>query len=184
MRSKFLWITLLIMVALFSSCKKDDSKTDDSDQMTTDSENVSDTSVDESQNDENVTDSSNDTADNSVTDEETTDTDSTNICDPNPCDTPENREKYRTRCMPENEGTSYVCLCDTDHHESDGICCQPYSSNVSGKCECNTYYVAPADDPETCVAECTEDTIEGFNGYCVPGEVCQQGICIKDWCYQ
>ena len=184
MRSKLLWISLLVAVLIFSGCKKSDSESTDSDKLGNDAENISDTSATDEKNDESMNDqNSNDSGNDSTLDEEIADTDPANICDPNPCDTAENRETYRTRCMPENEGTSYTCLCDTDHHESDGICCQAYSNNVSGKCECNTYYVAPVDDPEICVAECTENTLEGFNGYCEPGQVCQQGICIKDWCY-
>jgi len=180
MRSKLLWTAVLVFVLLFFACTKNNNEENDSDKIANDSENVADsvTNDEEGQDDQ----KNDETSDRSGSDKETSDSDSSNICDPNPCDTEENRKTFKTRCMPENEGTSYTCLCDTEHHESDGICCQSYSNNVGGKCECNTYYVEPVEAPDTCVAECTENTIEGFNGYCEPGKVCQQGICIDDKC--
>lgn len=56
------------------------------------------------------------------------------------------------------------------------------TGDVDSDVECPPYYVRPDYDPEQCVPECTEDTIEGFNGYCEEGKVCQQGICITDRC--
>ena len=103
-------------------------------------------------------------------------------CDPNPCDTEENQAAHKTRCMPENEGTSHSCHCDLNYYLYDGICCQAHSSNKGGECKCDTYYTEPENEPGKCVAECTDNTIEGLNGYCKDGLICQQGTCIIDRC--
>ena len=103
-------------------------------------------------------------------------------CNPNPCDTEENRAAHKTRCMPENEGTSHSCVCETSYYSSDGLCCPAHSSNKEGSCKCDTYYLEPVEEPGTCVAECTDNTIEGLNGYCKSGKICQQGTCITDRC--
>ncbi|HRZ79307.1 MAG TPA: hypothetical protein P5044_04800 [bacterium] len=175
-----LCIIALLFFALLS-CSSGNSSESDTDSSVTDIEQNADadvTSDGQQENDESVSDSDSGNDENDVENDE----DTASICDPNPCDTEENRAAHKTRCMPENEGTEYVCLCDTSYTLSDGLCCQPFSSNVDGKCTCGTYYVAPDYDPEQCVPECTEDTIEGLNGYCEEGKVCRQGICITDWC--
>ena len=103
-------------------------------------------------------------------------------CDPNPCDTEENKAAHKSRCMPENEGTAHSCVCDASYYSYGDICCPAHSSEKGGKCECDTYYVEPVEEPGKCVAECTDNTIEGLNGYCKNGKICQQGICITDRC--
>ena len=116
-------------------------------------------------------------------DKETDDSDTAGgICSPNPCDTEENRAAHKSRCMPENEGTSYTCECDSSYYSYDGICCPAHSSEKGGKCVCDTYYTEPENEPGKCVAECTENSVEGLNGYCKNGKICQQGICITDRC--
>ena len=125
-------------------------------------------------------------ADNAATDSDTEKDDSdpaeSGICSPNPCDTAENQAAHKTRCMPENNGTSYTCVCDASYYSSDGLCCQPHSSNKGGKCTCDNYYVELEEEPGKCIAECSENTLEGLGGYCKDGFICQQGTCIKDRC--
>ena len=125
-------------------------------------------------------------ADSTETDSDAAATDSdpaeNGICSPNPCDTEENRAAHRSRCMPENNGTSFTCECDVNYYSSEGICCPAHSSNKNGKCQCDTYYVEPENEPGKCVAECTENSVEGLNGYCKDGKICQQGTCIADRC--
>ncbi|MBO4711673.1 hypothetical protein J5681_07145, partial [bacterium] len=103
-------------------------------------------------------------------------------CDPNPCDTEENKAAHKSRCMPENEGTAHSCVCDASYYSYGDLCCPAHSSEKGGKCQCDTYYVEPVEEPGKCVAECTDNTIEGLNGYCKNGKICQQGICITDRC--
>ena len=103
-------------------------------------------------------------------------------CDPNPCDTEENKAAHKSRCMPENEGTAHSCVCDASYYSYGDLCCPAHSSEKGGKCQCDTYYVEPVEEPGKCVAECTENTIEGLNGYCKDGFICRQGTCIKDRC--
>ncbi len=103
-------------------------------------------------------------------------------CEPNPCDTEENRAAHKSRCMPEENGTKHSCVCDAGYYSYDGLCCPAHSSNKNGKCQCDANYTEPAEEPGKCVAVCSEDTIEGLNGYCPEGKICQQGICIKDHC--
>lgn len=162
----------------------DSDKIDGSDSGTTndsDTADISDTEgKDDSDSQEAVSDA--DTANDS--DAETNDSEPVEEggCDPNPCDTEENRAAHKTRCMPENEGTSHTCVCETSYYSSDGLCCPAHSSNKGGSCKCDTYYTEPEENPGKCVAECTDNTIEGLNGYCKNGKICQQGICITDRC--
>lgn len=83
-------------------------------------------------------------ADDTAPDSDTGTTDSdpseSGICSPNPCDTEENRAAHKSRCMPENNGTSYTCVCDASYYSSEGLCCQPHSSNKGGKCKCDANY--------------------------------------------
>ncbi len=117
-------------------------------------------------------------------DPETGDSDTveSGTCSPNPCDTEENKAAHKSRCMPENEGTSYTCVCDSSYYSYGDLCCPAHSSEKGGKCVCDTYYVEPEEEPGKCVVACTENKIEGFNGYCPKGQICQQGTCIKDHC--
>ena len=128
------------------------------------------------ENDESVSDDDSDNTENDVENDD----DTASICDPNPCATVENIAAHKIRCMPENEGTAYVCICNQDYSLSDGLCCQPFSSNVDGKCKCITYYVAPSYSPGQCVPVCTKETVEGLDGYCGEAGWCQNGTCIDN----
>ena len=141
----------------------------DGDNGTTDTETDSDTAVTDNDPDTTPNDDDSDTAE-------------SGICSPNPCDTEENRAAHKSRCMPENNGTSYTCECDASYYFDGGLCCPAHSSNKNGKCQCDTYYVEPEDEPGKCVAACTENNVEGLNGYCPKGQICQQGTCITDRC--
>ncbi|HSW59885.1 MAG TPA: hypothetical protein VLJ60_03755, partial [bacterium] len=181
-------ILLIILSTGFFSCSSKSSAESDSDKDASDKDPLS-----ENENTDNEADDQNGHENDDVTkdadgiagnDNESGDEDTQNhICDPNPCETEKNIAENRTRCMPAEEGKSYTCECDVSYHSSEGLCCQPYSNNVLGECVCNTYYVAPDYDEEQCVPECSENTIEGLNGYCEEGKICQQGICIIDRCY-
>ena len=161
-----------------SGTTNDSDKIDGSDTGTT---NDSDTEEkDDSDSHEAVSDT--DTANDS--DPETNDSEpvAEGGCDPNPCDTEENRAAHKSRCMPENEGTAHSCVCDAYYYSYDGLCCPAHSSNQGGKCQCDKNYVETEENPGKCVAECSENTIEGLYGYCPKGSVCQQGLCIIDRC--
>lgn len=183
---KFSLLLLALLLCLVCSCgssgnkEKDDSdRIGETDADTTDDSDAADGSdtdkTDDSDNQKPASDDDN-TADDS--DSEAV----SGICSPNPCDTEENRAAHKSRCMPENEGTAYTCVCDSSYYSYGDICCPAHSSEKGGKCECDTYYVEPEDEPGKCVAACTENTIEGLNGYCKKGSICQQGTCIKDRC--
>ena len=182
---------LAALVCFVCSCGSSGSKEkDDSDQTgetdvdTTDDSDTADNSDKDQTNDSDTQEAATDgdTADDSDTEKEDSDTVESGICSPNPCDTAENQAAHKTRCMPENNGTSYTCECDSSYHSSNGLCCPAHSSEKNGKCLCDTYYVEPEEEPGKCVAECTENTIEGLNGYCKDGFICRQGTCIKDRC--
>ena len=175
MSRKFL-IAMVFVLFLFSACSKGSTTTDADSGESLDGDTIEDMDVASDESSDSVNDASDESHDSDV---------EVSVCQPNPCDTTANQEAHRTRCLPNSdEDLGYECLCDTEghYHESDGICCPPYSNNEEGKCECVSYYTHPADDPEACVAICGEDTIEGLNGYCPEGEVCQQGKCIEDLC--
>ena len=169
--------------------KTDVDTTDDSDTADvsdTDKKDDSDTEKPASASDEDNTVNDNDSEkdDSQTDDSDTNDSDpiESGICSPNPCDTAENQAEHKTRCMPENEGTSYTCVCDVSYYSYDGLCCQPHSSNKGGKCQCDNYYLETEEEPGKCIAKCTENTLEGLTGYCQKGFTCQQGTCIKDHC--
>jgi len=159
-----------------SEIQDSDSEKTDTEPAETDSDNATADNDPENNNDSGTTpdDSDSETGD--------SDTAESGICSPNPCDTEENRAAHKSRCMPENNGTSYTCECDASYYSYDGLCCQAHSSNKGGKCVCDTYYVEPEEEAGKCVAQCTENTIEGLNGYCKGDYICQQGTCIKDRC--
>ena len=180
---KFSLLLLAMLFCFVCSCgssgskEKDDSdKIDETDVDTTDDSDAADVSdtdqKDDSDTQEAVTDSD--------TEKDDSDTAESGICSPNPCDTEENRAAHKSRCMPENEGTSYTCECDASYYSDGGICCPAHSSNKNGKCQCDTYYVEPEEEPGKCVAACTENKVEGLNGYCPKGQICPQGTCITD----
>ena len=182
-----LFFAMLLCFAC-SSGKSDSNKGNDSDRIggtdtdtTGDSDSASAPDTDSPDSPEPASD-----ADSTETDSDAAATDSdpaeNGICSPNPCDTEENRAAHRSRCMPENNGTSFTCECDVNYYSSEGICCPAHSSNKNGKCQCDTYYVEPENEPGKCVAECTENSVEGLNGYCKDGKICQQGTCIADRC--
>ena len=196
---KFSVLFLAMLFCFVCSCGNSGSKEkDDSDQIgetdvdTTDDSDTVDNSdkdrtndsdsgkTDDSDTQEAVTDS--DTADDSDTEKDDSDPIESGICSPNPCDTAENQAAHKTRCMPENNGTSYTCECDASYYSYGDICCPAHSSEKGGKCQCDTYYVEPEEEPGKCVAACSENTIEGLNGYCKGDYICQQGTCIKDRC--
>lgn len=174
-------IQLCIIALLFFeilSCSSGIS-TGNADLSVTDIEQIADTDEnydDQKLNDEILNDNDSDNAENDVE----SDDDMASICDPNPCETVENIAAHKIRCVPENEGSFYVCKCNQDYSLSGGLCCQPFSSNVEGKCKCITYYVAPSYSPGQCVPVCTKDTIEGLNGYCGETGICQNGQCITN----
>ena len=159
--------------------KNDSDKIDGNDIDTTDDSDNADAPDTDKTNDSDTQEAASDGDTENVNDSDTVES---GICSPNPCDTEENRAAHKSRCMPENEGTAYSCVCDVSYYSYDGICCPAHSSNKGGKCQCDKYYVATEEDPGTCVAECTENTIEGLNGYCKDGLFCRQGVCIKDRC--
>ena len=179
---------LLIFCFACSSAKSEIKERNDSDSNEAEIQDrdngTTDTEPAETDSDNAVTDSDNPDTPTADSDSETDDSDTaeSGICSPNPCDTEENRAAHKSRCMPENNGTSYTCECDANYYTSEGICCQAHSSNKGGKCQCDTYYVEPEDEPEKCVAACTENNVEGLNGYCPKGRICQQGTCITDRC--
>ncbi|MBR4531301.1 hypothetical protein IKO70_02675 [bacterium] len=188
---KFSLLLLAMLFCFVCSCGSSGKKEkDDSDQIgetdadTTDDSDAADVpdtdKKDDSDTQEAVTDG--DTADDSDTEKDDSDTAEGGICSPNPCDTEENRAAHKSRCMPENEGTAYSCVCDPSYYSDGDLCCQAHSSNKNGKCQCDTYYTEPEEEPGKCVAACTENTIEGLNGYCKGDYICQQGTCIKDRC--
>ena len=196
---KFSVLFLAMLFCFVCSCGNSGSKEkDDSDQIgetdvdTTDDSDTVDNSdkdrtndsdsgkTDDSDTQEAVTDS--DTADDSDTEKDDSDPIESGICSPNPCDTEENQAAHKSRCMPENNGTSYTCECDSSYYSYGDICCPAHSSEKGGKCQCDTYYVEPEEEPGKCVAACSENTIEGLNGYCKKGSICQQGTCITDRC--
>ncbi|HQM84632.1 MAG TPA: hypothetical protein PLD55_08125 [bacterium] len=181
-------VLLMMLSAGFFSCSSKTSTGSDSDNFISDKDPLSENENSDNETDDKsghvnddvvLDDDSSSVSDNESDDEDTQD----HICDPNPCETEKNIAENRTRCMHADEGRSYTCECDVSYHSSEGLCCQPYSNNVEGECVCNTYYVTPDYDEEQCVPECSENTIEGLNGYCPEGEICQQGICITDRCY-
>lgn len=154
---------------------------DPSDVSDTDKKDDSDTEkTNDSDTQEAVTDD--DTAEDNDTETDDSDTAESGICSPNPCDTEENRAAHKSRCMPENNGTSYTCVCDASYYSDGGLCCPAHSSNKNGKCQCDTYYTEPEEEAGKCVAMCTENMLEGLNGYCKGDYICQQGTCIKDRC--
>ncbi len=182
-----LFFSLIFCFACSSGKSENKEEVNDSDGseaeiQDSDNSEATDTEPSETDSDNAVTDSDNtDTAPNDG-DSETDDSDTagSGICSPNPCDTAENQAAHQTRCMPENEGTEYSCHCDLNYYLYDGICCQAHSSNKGGKCVCDNYYLEL--EPGKCVAECTDNTLEGLNGYCKDGKICQQGTCITDHC--
>jgi len=177
-------ITAFLMSLLIFSCSSGSSEKNDNDISGNDSNTLPDNeTADKNEGNENDQNEVNENDQENWDDTNADDDNSTHICDPNPCETEKNIAEHRTRCMPQNNGTSYTCECDVSYHSSNGLCCQPYSNNVGGQCVCNTYYTAPDYDAEQCVPECSENTIEGLNGYCEEGKICQQGICIVDRCY-
>lgn len=183
---KFSLLLLALLLCLVCSCGSSGSKEkDDSDQIDgTDVDTTDDSDADDGS-DTDKTDDSDNQKPASDDDNTADDSDSeavSGICSPNPCDTEENRAAHKSRCMPENEGTAYTCVCDSSYYSYGDICCPAHSSEKGGKCECDTYYTEPEEEPGICVAECTENTIEGLNGYCKKGSICQQGTCIKDHC--
>ncbi len=104
---------------------------------------------------------------------------SSDPCDPNPCD---DVEGHRTRCMWDGQG-GFECWCDTDYHDDQGLCCPAYSHTDDSTCVCNTYWVDP-DGSGRCIPQCTDSTAEGLNGWCPTGQICVQGQCMQDACYQ
>ncbi len=94
-------------------------------------------------------------------------------CNPNPC-----HEQNKTRCLLD-EVSGFKCYCDIDFHDSDGLCCPTYSTNINGVCKCVDYYVLV---DGVCIPECTDQTFEGFNGYCSDGFICVQGECVDNLC--
>ncbi|MBN2693702.1 hypothetical protein JXR93_03480 [bacterium] len=94
-------------------------------------------------------------------------------CHPNPC-----TEINRTRCLLDEE-SGFKCYCDIDFHDSNGLCCQTYSTNINGVCKCVDFYVLV---DGVCIPECTDQTFEGFNGYCSDGFICVQGECVDNLC--
>ena len=186
-------LLLAILVCFACSCGSSDSKekgnsesvdgndidtTDDSDKVDdgSDTENTDDSDSARPESDEDNTVNDNDS------EKDDSDTAVSGICSPNPCDTAENQAVHKTRCMPENEGTSYTCVCDSSYYSYGDICCPAHSSEKNGKCICETYYLETEEKPGKCVAACTENTFEGLTGYCQKGFTCQQGTCIKDHC--
>ncbi len=107
-----------------------------------------------------------------------------NPCYPNPCDTEANKQTHKTRCLLDpQDNTKYTCNCDVSesYYEDNGICCKQLSHNEGGICVCNENYVKNTNDE--CVPVCTEDTVEGFNGYCEDEtKICVQGVCVDNKC--
>ena len=97
-------------------------------------------------------------------------------CDPNPCT---DVEGHRTRCLWDGEG-GFECRCEVGLHDSEGLCCPPHSAHQQGACACVAGYVD--DGGGACVVACSEESIEGLNGWCPEGEVCVQGACVADLC--
>ena len=185
---KKLSILFFAMLFLFacSSGNSDKEEINDSDGNETisdsDTADISDT---EGKNDSDSQEAASDTDDpTNDSDHETNDSEPVEEggCNPNPCDTEENKAAHKSRCMPENEGTSHTCVCDVNYYSYGDLCCPAHSSEKGGKCQCDTYYTEPENEPGKCVAECTDNTIEGLNGYCKDGKICQQGTCITDRC--
>lgn len=101
----------------------------------------------------------------------------------NPCDTAANQAKHQTRCMNTAGGGGYTCECDASpvlYHSDNGLCCPPYSSNISGQCVCQQGYLPDAQG--ICKVACSEDSIEGLTGACPAGKYCLQGVCVTDVC--
>ncbi|HQC43702.1 MAG TPA: hypothetical protein PLC97_00530 [Myxococcota bacterium] len=96
-------------------------------------------------------------------------------CSPNPC-----TETNKTRCLLDGQG-GYTCNCDYDYHDDNGLCCQAFAENVGGECKCREGYI-DADNDGKCTVICSEDSIEGFNGWCPDGQICVQGTCATDFC--
>ncbi len=99
-------------------------------------------------------------------------------CRPNPCT---DQAGHRTRCLWDGQG-GFECHCDPGYHDSEGLCCPQFSHAVDGRCQCLEHYLHPEGDPEACVVECSEWSVEALNGYCPPGEICVQGECVQDAC--
>ncbi len=184
---KTMLFSFFLLLVLLAACSSSGTGATDEDQDSVQPDRDT-TAVDENQQDDDcaMTDSDRSVASDSdeKIDNESNDNDTGSVCSPNPCDTEDNRKAHKTRCMPKDDGSSYECLCDVEghYHDSDGICCPPYSNNKDGVCACVEFYTHPDGDTEQCVPLCTEDTVEGLNGYCPDGQVCQQGTCITDAC--
>jgi len=100
-------------------------------------------------------------------------------CFPNPC-----KEINKTRCLLDPDDNSKAeCHCDADYHEDSNLCCQAFSHNDKGVCTCNENYIENPEDPLECIILCTENSVEGFNGYCEDtSKTCIQGICKDNKC--
>ncbi len=86
-------------------------------------------------------------------------------CTPNPC-----TESHKTLCTIENNEVK--CNCDEGFHNENNNCVENPL--------CNEGY---AFNGTECVVICTEESLEGLNGYCVDtSKICVQGICVTDGC--
>ncbi|MGI6394915.1 MAG: hypothetical protein ACOX2F_09380 [bacterium] len=182
MKLRVVLLNLLVLTMIFAGCGSSKKNVDNetSDKEGNDLEAISDDDGKLTNDNDKENSDKNLTGDD---DKEIDDSDfESHICNPNPCKTEKNIAEHRTRCMPADNGTSYTCECDVDYHSSGELCCQAYSNSVDGECVCNPFYVVPHYDSEKCVPECSENTIEGLNGYCEEGKICQQGTCITDHC--